>query len=298
MINKVIIPAAGLGTRFLPITKSQAKEMLPVFDKPTIHRVLEEAINVGLDNICLVTSKGKTNLENYFDNNLELEIFNVKKEIREKLEKEFLLINKANIFYVRQKKPLGLANAVLTASAFIAKDELFAVFLADELLEVECLKKMIGFANEKKKTVIAVMKVEEKEELKNYGVVKLKSEFDAEGFALVDGFVEKPQDNFPSSYAIIGRYILPGKIFEIIENLKPGRNGEYQLTDAINILAKKDEVYVYNFRGKRFDVGNRLGWLYANIYYFLETASKEEKEKLKKLLSKHLSYFNFISGIM
>lgn len=282
-VRKAIIPAAGLGTRFLPATKAQPKEMLPVVDKPTLQYIIEEAVASGIEEILIITGRNKKSIEDHFDRSVELEIELEKKGKFEMLEEVRKISEMADIYYVRQKEPKGLGHAVSCAKSFIG-DEPFAVLLGDDIVysEKPCLKQMIEIYNEYKTTVLGVQEVEETE-VSKYGIVEGKLIEDR--VYKVKDLVEKPKiGEAPSNVAILGRYIISPIIFEILENTPPGVGGEIQLTDALRELAKVEAVYAYSFEGKRYDVGDKQGFLEATV----EMALRREdlREGLMKYLKK------------
>jgi len=264
-VRKAIIPAAGLGTRFLPATKAMPKEMLPIVDKPTIQYIIEEAVNSGIEDIIIVTGRSKRAIEDHFDKNYELES-NLEAKNKEELLKVVQdITNMVDIHYVRQKEALGLGHAVWSARKFIG-NEPFAVLLGDMIIDsdVPCLKQMIDIYEEKQANIIAVEPVPW-EEVNKYGVIdgeKIDSKL-----SLVKNLVEKPKTNPPSNLAIIGRYVLNPEIFNILEETKAGVGGEIQLTDALQLLAQSQEFYSYIFDGKLYDVGDKLGFLKATVEY-------------------------------
>lgn len=270
-VRKAIIPAAGLGTRFLPATKAQPKEMLPIVDKPTIQYIIEEAVQSGIEDIIIVSGRGKRAIEDHFDKSYELEETLAKKEKFDQL-KEIQEISKlANIHYIRQKEPLGLGHAISCASRFIG-NEPFAVLLGDDIVhspENPCLKQLIDVYERYNSSVIGVQKVP-REDVSKYGVISIKhGEINNRVFH-VDNLVEKPkQEEAPSNYAILGRYILRPEIFEILENQAPGAGGEIQLTDAIKQLNDRQMVVAYEFEGKRYDVGDKFGFIQATVEFAL-----------------------------
>ena len=280
-VRKVVIPAAGFGTRFLPATKAMAKEMLPIVDKPTIQFIVEEAIASGIEDILIVTGKSKRPIEDHFDSNIELEA-----NLREKGKNELLeLVQETTglrIHFVRQSYPLGLGHAVLQAKAFVG-DEPFVVMLGDDLMEdeVPLTKQLMDAYERTHASNIAVMEVPHKETSK-YGIIDPDQELEP-GLFNVRRFVEKPKpEDAPSNLAIIGRYLLTPEIFEILENQNPGAGGEIQLTDAIDTLNQTQRVFAKRFDGKRFDVGDKFGFLTTSISYGL--THPEIKDKLKNYL--------------
>ena len=280
-VRKAVIPAAGFGTRFLPATKAMAKEMLPIVDKPTIQFIVEEAIASGIEDILIVTGKSKRPIEDHFDSNIELEA-----NLREKGKNELLeLVQETTglrIHFVRQSYPLGLGHAVLQAKAFVG-DEPFVVMLGDDLMEdeVPLTKQLMDAYERTHASNIAVMEVPH-EETSKYGIIDPDQELEP-GLFNVRRFVEKPKpEDAPSNLAIIGRYLLTPEIFEILENQNPGAGGEIQLTDAIDTLNQTQRVFAKRFDGKRFDVGDKFGFLTTSISYGL--THPEIKDKLKNYL--------------
>ncbi|MDL4838883.1 UTP--glucose-1-phosphate uridylyltransferase GalU [Aquibacillus rhizosphaerae] len=271
-IKKAIIPAAGLGTRFLPATKAQPKEMLPIVDKPTIQYIVEEAVASGIEDIIIVSGRGKRAIEDHFDISYELEETLAKKEKFEILKEIRAISGLANIHYIRQKEPKGLGHAIGVASRFIG-NEPFAVLLGDDIVQSEepCLQQLINVFNKHQSSVIGVQEVPV-DLVANYGIVDplLGGGFE-NGTTKVRSLVEKPPvDQAPSNLAIMGRYILTPEIFNILETLPPGKGGEIQLTDAIEKLNETQQVLCYSFKGKRFDIGNKLGFIKATIEFGLD----------------------------
>lgn len=268
-IKKAIIPAAGLGTRFLPATKAMPKEMLPIVDKPTIQYIIEEAVESGIEDIIIVTGKGKRAIEDHFDNAPELEKNLLEKGKTDLLEKVRYSSNLANIHYIRQREPKGLGHAVWCARNFIG-EEPFAVLLGDDIVvnKTPCLKQMIDVYKETLSSVIGVQEVPESE-THRYGIIDPFSQ--NERLYQVKNFVEKPEKGTaPSNLAIMGRYILTPEIFRFLENQDIGAGGEIQLTDAIQKLNQIQRVFAYNFEGKRYDVGEKLGFVKTTIEFALE----------------------------
>lgn len=263
-ITKAVIPAAGLGTRFLPATKALPKEMLPVVDKPAIQYVVEEAVNAGLSHVLMITGRNKNALENHFDRAVELENLLQEKGDKHRLGVVDEATGLADIHYVRQGDPLGLGHAISKAETFVGNDA-FAVLLGDDLIEVESelLTQMLRLAEEKSASVVALMEVPQEDVVK-YGIVNPGGR---EGSVIeVTELVEKPRvEDAPSNYAVIGRYVLQPGVFEVLRNLKPGVGGEFQLTDALNEMAKNPSlagpVIGLVFDGRRFDTGDRLSYL-------------------------------------
>lgn len=251
MIRKAVIPAAGLGTRFLPATKAQPKEMLPVVDKPVIQYVMEEAIASGIKDILIITGKGKRAIEDHFDkSNLNNKFLN---DIDE-------MLNHVNILYTRQREPRGLGDAVYYAKSFVG-DDVFALLLGDTITIPECTKELIKKYEEFKTSIIAVEEVP-REKLGSYGIITGKEVED--NTYLVEDLVEKPlPEAAPSNLGILGRYVLTPAIFDIIERTPPGKGKEIQLTDALRLVSEK--IYAYVYKGRRYDIGNKLDWLKSNI---------------------------------
>lgn len=275
-IRKGVIPAAGLGTRFLPATKAIPKELLPIVDSPTIQYIVEEACASGIEQVILITARGKGALEDHFDHAPELE------EVLKKQNKQELLAmvrktsNMVKLVAIRQGEPKGLGHAVLCAKEAVS-EEPFAVLLGDDLVDAEppCLAQLLGVAQQWDGAVIAVQRVPE-HETHLYGIIKGKKI--AERVYLIEQLIEKPSsEEAPSNLAIIGRYILPPQIFPILENTPPGRGGEIQLTDALQTLSAHAPVYGYEFRGERYDAGDKLGFLQANIAYALKRPELRQK---------------------
>lgn len=281
-IRKAIIPAAGLGTRFLPATKAQPKEMLPIVDKPTIQYIIEEAIASGIEEILIITGRSKKCLEDHFDRSIELEIELEKSGKNELLDLVKDISDMVDIHYIRQKEPKGLGHAISCAKTFVG-NEPFAILLGDDVVyndEKPCLKQLIDCYNEYRTSVLGVQTVPESD-VSKYGIVKGKH---IEGSVYkVKDLVEKPsKDEAPSNVAILGRYIVTPTIFEILENTKPGKGGEIQLTDALLELMSQEAMYAYDFEGRRYDVGDKFGFLQATIEYGLR------KEGLRSELLEYL----------
>ncbi|MCJ0935446.1 UTP--glucose-1-phosphate uridylyltransferase GalU [Mammaliicoccus sciuri] len=268
-IKKAIIPAAGLGTRFLPATKAMPKEMLPILDKPTIQYIVEEAARAGIEDIIIVTGKHKRAIEDHFDIQKELETTLYEKGKLELLDKVQYSTELANIFYVRQKEQKGLGHAIYTAKQFIG-NEPFAVLLGDDIVESDnpAIKQLMEQYEATGKSVIGVQTVPETE-THRYGIIEPKSQ--DERLYEVNRFVEKPeQGTAPSNLAIMGRYVLSPRIFDYLETQTEGSGGEIQLTDAIERLNKDDKVYAYDFEGQRYDVGEKIGFVKTTIEYALK----------------------------
>jgi len=280
-VKKAIIPAAGLGTRFLPATKAQPKEMLPIVDKPTIQYIIEEAVASGIEEILIITGRNKRAIEDHFDKSVELE-----KELEEHNKNELLkmvkdISNMAEIYYIRQKEPKGLGHAISCARTFVG-NEPFAVMLGDDVVDskIPCLKQLIDCFSEYKTTVLGVQKVPH-EDVCKYGVVN--GMHIENGVYKVKDLVEKPKiDESPSDIAILGRYIITPAIFDILDSTKPGKGGEIQLTDALRRLMQSEAMYAYEFEGRRYDVGDKLGFLQATVEYALK------REELKRPFMEYL----------
>ncbi|WP_318617962.1 UTP--glucose-1-phosphate uridylyltransferase GalU [Sporosarcina sp. YIM B06819] len=280
-VRKAIIPAAGLGTRFLPATKAMPKEMLPIVDKPTIQYIVEEAIASGIEDIIIVTGKGKRAIEDHFDNNFELEENLIEKEKFDILDKVRQSSN-VDIHYIRQKEPKGLGHAVWCARKFIG-DEPFAVLLGDDIVqsEVPGLKQLIDQYEETHASVIGVQTVPD-EETYRYGIVEPSMQT-GRRYA-VENFVEKPaKGTAPSNLAIMGRYVLTPEIFMCLEKQETGAGGEIQLTDAIQKLNQIQRVFAYDFEGKRYDVGEKLGFITTTIEFALQ--NEEIREQLMEYMA-------------
>ena len=274
-IRKAIIPAAGLGTRFLPATKAQPKEMLPIVDKPTLQYIIEECVASGIEEILIITGRNKKSIEDHFDRSVELEMELEKAGKKEMLEMVREISDMVNIHFIRQKEPRGLGHAIHCAKSFVG-NEPFAVMLGDDVVESEvpCLKQLIDCFNEYKTTILGVQTVEP-ENVNKYGIV--------DGLHIEDRvykvkrLVEKPAvEEAPSNVAILGRYIITPQIFEILENTKPGKGNEIQLTDALEELIRHEAMYAYDFEGKRYDVGDKLGFLQATVEFALKREELRE----------------------
>ena len=269
---KAVIPAAGLGTRFLPATKAQPKEMLPVFDKPTIQYVIEESVNSGVDDILIVTGKGKRSIEDHFDRSFELE-HHLKTKGKEDFLKEIEYISDlADIHFIRQKKQKGLGDAIYCAKKHVGDDP-FVVMLGDTITKdtVPCTKQLIDIYEKYGKSVIALEEVPD-EKVERYGIIG--GEEIEDSIYKIDKLVEKPPLRVaPSNLAIMGRYVLTPDIFDCIERVEPGYGGEIQLTDA---LSKLDEIYGQVFKGESFDIGNRVDWLKTSLKFALEDEDAKE----------------------
>lgn len=270
-VRKAVIPAAGLGTRFLPATKATPKEMLPIVDKPTLQYIVEEAVESGIEEILIITGRNKTSIEDHFDKSVELEM-----ELEKKGKEDLLKIVRdvsdlVTIHYIRQKEPKGLGHAIHCAKSFVG-NEPFAVMLGDDIVEngngKPCLKQMIEMHDQFKTSILGVQEIP-KENTDKYGIVD-GSKIEDRVYRVKD-LVEKPAvDEAPSNIAILGRYIINPEIFEILENTKPGKGGEIQLTDALKELATREAMYAYIFEGRRHDVGDKLGFLQATVEFALK----------------------------
>lgn len=284
-IRKAIIPAAGIGTRFLPATKSQPKEMLPIVDKPTIQYIIEEAVASGIEDILIITGRNKRAIEDHFDKSVELEM-----QLAEKGKDDLLKMVKdigamVDMQYVRQKEPLGLGHAILCARKFIA-DEPFAVLLGDDVVNSNkpCLKQLIDVYDDYRYSVVAVQEVPH-EDTNKYGIIAANNV--EENVYRVEDLVEKPKvEDAPSNLAVMGRYIISPRIFDFLDKTKPGAGGEIQLTDALKALAQCEAIYGLAFEGKRYDVGDKLGYLKATVEFALEREdlSEEFKKYLREIL--------------
>lgn len=286
-IKKAIIPAAGLGTRFLPATKAQPKEMLPIVDKPTIQYIVEEAVASGIEDIIIVTGRTKKAIEDHFDKSVELEMELEKKNNKELLEIARSVSQIANIYYIRQKEPKGLGHAVLTARTFIG-DEPFAVLLGDDVIDSEkpALKQMIEVYDKYQSSVLGVQTVDRKD-VNKYGIIA-GTQLEKQVYEVNDMVEKPPIGEAPSNVAVLGRYIITPKIFDFLEKQEIGTGGEIQLTDALNKLAKVEKMYAYDFVGRRYDVGNKMGFLQATVEFALKRPELREEfeEYLKDIISK------------
>ncbi|RFU66837.1 UTP--glucose-1-phosphate uridylyltransferase GalU [Bacillus sp. V59.32b] len=288
-VRKAVIPAAGLGTRFLPATKAMPKEMLPIVDKPTIQYIIEEAIDSGIEDIIIVTGKGKRAIEDHFDSVPELEL-----NLLEKGKQDLLHLieetTKINIHYIRQSKPKGLGDAILQAKAFIG-NEPFVVMLGDDIVQAEtpCTKQLIDQYEKTNSSVLGVQKVPS-EETYRYGIVSYSDVVES-GLYNVNSLIEKPRPNeAPSNLAILGRYLLTPEIFHYLESQEPGSGGEVQLTDAIARLNKEQLVYAFEFEGKRYDVGDKMGFIRTTMEFAI--AHKELRQDVLKMIEE--MYDNYI----
>jgi UTP--glucose-1-phosphate uridylyltransferase len=280
-VRKAAFPAAGLGTRFLPATKAQPKEMLPLVDKPLIQYGVEEALAAGIDNIIIITGRGKNAIEDHFDVSFELE-----KILEQRGETELLktvrdISDMINLSYVRQKEALGLGHALLTARELIG-NEPFACFLGDDIIdsEVPCIKQLLNVYYEQNNPVVAIEEVSP-QDVSSYGIIAGKEV--AEGLYEISDLIEKPSiDEAPTNLAIIGRYVLTPDLFEALENVPKDAKGEIQITNGLKLLLKKRPIYGYKFRGTRYDAGNKLGFLKATVEFALKR--KDLGEPFRKYL--------------
>ncbi|SDI45469.1 UTP--glucose-1-phosphate uridylyltransferase GalU [Natribacillus halophilus] len=285
-VKKAVIPAAGLGTRFLPASKALPKEMLPIVDKPTIQYIVEEAIDSGIEDILIVSGRGKRAIEDHFDKSYELEETLERSEKWERLEEVKKISNMASIHYVRQKEPQGLGHAIACARTFIG-NEPFAVMLGDDIVRSDdkpCLQQLMEIYEEREASVLGVQNVPD-DKVSSYGIVSAANGTESSIVNVTD-LVEKPkQEEAPSTLAIMGRYVLTPEIMPILENLPPGAGNEIQLTDAIKQLAAQQEVNAFRFGGDRYDVGDKLGFIQATLDFALhrEDLSDDLKAYIKGL---------------
>jgi UTP--glucose-1-phosphate uridylyltransferase len=281
---KAVIPAAGLGTRFLPITKAQPKEMLPVYNKPTIQYAVEEIIQPGIDDILIITGKNKRAIEDHFDKSPALER-SLKNSEKKAFLKQLKEISAVDIHYIRQKEQKGLGDAIYAAKKYVG-DSPFAVLLGDTITlnSTPCTRQMIDIFEKVKAPIIAVEKVP-RDKVSSYGIISYRKSDD--GHILIDDLIEKPTpDQAPSDYGIIGRYILTPEIFDCIEKTNPGKSGEIQLTDALRILNENGPMYAFEFKGRRYDIGNMLDWLKSTVELALndESVSKDLSQFLNDVV--------------
>jgi UTP--glucose-1-phosphate uridylyltransferase len=282
-VKKAVIPAAGFGTRFLPATKVVPKELLPIVDKPTIQYIMEEVAAAGIEEVILITGREKGSIEDHFDTSTELENHLKKKGMKDLLQMVQDIAEMVTLVSVRQKEPLGLGHAILCAKKIVG-EEPFAVLLGDDLIDakISCIKQMMDVYQEMDGALIAIQKVP-KAETHLYGIIKGKKVKDR--IYRVEEMVEKPpKGKAPSNLAIIGRYILPSQIFGILEKVSPDGRGEIQLTDGLRALNQKVPIFGYEFLGDRYDAGDKLGYLQANISFALK--HPELSSKLKRYLKK------------
>ena len=275
-LRKAIIPAAGLGTRFLPATKAQPKEMLPIVDKPTLQYIIEEAVQSGIEEILIITGRNKKSIEDHFDKSVELELELEAKGKYDLLVEVRKISDMVNIHYIRQKEPRGLGHAILCAKSFIG-NEPFAVMLGDDIVDHEkpCLKQMMEIYAQYKTTILGVQQIPPSD-VSKYGIVDGRLIEDR--IYKVRELIEKPSlEEAPSNIAILGRYVITPTIFEILEQTSPGKNGEIQLTDALNALAHQEAMYAYIFEGRRYDVGDKQGFLQATVEMALRREDLREE---------------------
>ena len=285
-ITRAVIPAAGLGTRFLPATKATPKEMLPIVDKPTIQYIVEEALASGIEDILIITGRSKRAIEDHFDRSIELEL-----NLAEKGKNEWLemvrSISDIRIHYIRQKEPRGLGHAILCAKQFIG-NEPFAVLLGDDVVYNDKKPALRQLIDVYEKTGASVLGVQEgpHEKVSSYGIVAARGTSDPRTFAVADMVEKPPVDEAPSNMAVLGRYVITPEIFELLEHTDPGAGGEIQLTDGLRSLLKIQPVYAYNFEGRRYDVGDKLGFLEATVEYALRRPELHE------------GFLNYLTGIV
>ena len=276
-VTKAVIPAAGLGTRFLPATKACPKEMLPIVDKPTIQYIIEEALASGIKDILIITGHNKRSIEDHFDYNPELEL-NLREHGKDELLAMVQEIGDINLHYIRQKEPKGLGHAILCAKSFVG-NEPFAVLLGDDVVynaEKPCLQQLIDVYDATGASVLGCQTVPQ-EKVSSYGIVASEETDDGRIFKVRD-MVEKPSvEEAPSRLAVLGRYVITPEVFAILEQTKPGRGGEIQLTDALKVLAQEQAMYAYDFVGRRYDVGDKEGYLEATVEYALRRPEMREK---------------------
>ena len=286
-VRKAVIPAAGLGTRFLPATKATPKEMLPIVDKPTIQYIIEEALASGIEDILIITGRSKRAIEDHFDKSIELEL-NLEDHGKLKELEMVRAISNIRIHYIRQKEPRGLGHAILCAKHFVG-DEPFAVLLGDDVVDskVPALKQLIDVYDKTGASVLGVQEVP-LEKVSSYGIVASQPTEEARTFAVSD-MVEKPAvEEAPSRLAVLGRYVITPEVFDILEETAPGRGGEIQLTDALKVLAQKQPMFAYNFDGRRYDVGDKQGFLEATVEMALKRPELHDKflAYLKEIVAK------------
>ena len=289
-VKKAIIPAAGLGTRFLPATKAQPKEMLPIVDKPTIQYIVEEAVASGIEDIIIISGRGKRAIEDHFDTSYELEAKLAERGKFELLKQIQAISNLANIHYIRQKEPKGLGHAIYCANRFIG-DEPFAVLLGDDIVvsEEPCMKQLMKVYEQYGSSVIGVHRVS-KEDVSKYGIIQTKSN-EPSDIQEIETLVEKPtMEEAPSNLAIMGRYVLTPAIFPILANLSTGKGGEIQLTDGLNKLNEQEKVLAYHFKGKRYDIGDKLGFVQATIEFALNRS--DLKDEIRQFMEQSLAELN------
>jgi UTP--glucose-1-phosphate uridylyltransferase len=286
-VKKAVIPAAGLGTRFLPVTKSMPKEMLPIIDKPVIHYVVEEAFDSGIDDILIITGRGKRAIEDYFDDTPELRMHLEERGKDEQLKDLYDIFRFGGIHFIRQREPKGLGDAVLSAEKHCGDDP-FAVLLGDDVMKdgIPCTRQLIEVFEKTGSSVIAIQEVG-MEDVSKYGIIKGTNL--GEGLFLLDDIIEKPRpESAPSRLGSIGRYVFTSELFSCFHKVAPGAGGEIQLTDAIRYLIQKEDVYAFNYAGNRFDTGDKLGYIKTIIEFAMEdkTMMTELQAFLKKVVNR------------
>jgi len=283
-VKKAVIPAAGIGTRFLPATKAQPKEMLPIIDKPAIQYIVEEAVEAGIEEILIITGRNKRAIEDHFDKSPELEY-----QLKEKGNLNFLQLveeisSLADVYYVRQKEQRGLGHAIYCARQFVGAEP-FAVLLGDDIIRsnVPCLKQLMDLYEEVQSSIVAVREVPQ-EDVSKYGILDVVPERD-KVYQIVDLVEKPPVERAPSRLAVMGRYIINPRIFSILAETRPGAGGEIQLTDALRVLCREQLMYGLDFEGQRYDVGDKLGYLQATVEFALARPdlAAEFKEYLKAI---------------
>ncbi len=281
VVRKAIIPAAGMGTRFLPATKATPKEMLPILDKPTLQYIVEEAYDSGITDILIILGRGKECIADHFDYSVELEAHLEKQGKDDLLSEMKEIADRGNVHFIRQKEAKGLGHAVLCAETFVG-DEPFVVLLGDDVItaDVPATKQLIDKYNEYQNTVVALIDVDDRD-VSKYGIIS--GEKVDENTYKVSDMIEKPcLEDAPSRQAVIGRYVISPKIFEVLKQTPPGKGNEIQLTDALLGLTKHEDVYAYKFDGDRYDIGHKFGFVHANIEFGLK--DPEIKNELKEYL--------------
>lgn len=289
-IKKAVIPAAGMGTRFLPATKSQPKEMLPIVDKPTIQYIVEEAISAGIESILIITGRGKRNIEDHFDKSFELETELLRQGKSELLSIVESISNLVKVYYTRQKEPRGLGQAIGCARDFVGSEP-FAVMLGDDIVvsDKPAIGQLMDVYNQYETSVLGVQRVAESQ-VDKYGIINPAVRSDEYKLHKVIDMIEKPSaKDAPSNLAILGRYIITPEIFDILDTQSPGVGGEIQLTDALKTLGALQGMYAYEFDGKRYDVGDKLGFLKATVEFALN------RDDLKDSFKKYL--MNIVKGM-
>lgn len=288
-IRKAVIPAAGLGTRFLPVSRSLPKEMLPIINRPTIHYIVEEAVESGIEDILIIISEEKESIVDYFKDLSPLELEIEEREDMDGLTSLGIILEKTNIHFIKQREPLGLGDAIRYAKDFV-KNEPFAVLLGDDVIysDKPCIRQLMEVYDRLGTSILGVRKVKT-ENIHKYG--NLKGTLERDRVYRVEALVEKPTpDEIYSNIAVLGRHILTPAIFEVLENIKPGKDGEIQLTDALNELAQRETMYSYEFQGRRYDLGHPTGFLEANIEYALR--DEHIREESIRYLSQVIKNYN------